>query len=451
MTAHAPLRKPVTVNPLKLSQPLGAALAFLGVAGAVPIFHGAKGCASFAMVNLVKHFRESIPFQSTGLDEISAIMGGGDILEQAILNVRERTGARLVGICSTGLTEVRGEDIFGDLRLLRDRHRALGRFPVAAVSTPDFEGNMQDGWAKAVEAIIDSLVVPGGARIARQVNVLAGSHLTPGDVEAIREIVESFGLLPIILPDLAGSLDGHLPDAFEPVALGGADVDQLRTMGRSEFTLALGEQMRPAARLLAERGDVAFRVFERLSGLNPVDEFLLALARISGRPVPERLRRQRRQLQDAMLDGHFYFGGAHIVLAGDPDLVFGHAGWLADLGAEISAVVSGAAPVPTYLPATMVCQGDMEDLEALLPGIDVLMTNAHGARLAEEAGCALYRIGYPVFDRLGPQAATVVGYRGTRDAIFAVGNLLIERRERAPHPLHPYGEPRHDRPPFARH
>jgi len=57
------------------------------------------------------------------------------------------------------------------------------------------------------------LALPG-EKIAGQVNVLAGSHLTPGDIEEIREIVEAFGLTPIILPDLSGSLDGHVPDNF---------------------------------------------------------------------------------------------------------------------------------------------------------------------------------------------------------------------------------------------
>lgn len=446
MTAQTPFRKPVTVNPLKLSQPLGAALAFLGVAGAVPVFHGAKGCASFALVNLVKHFRESIPFQSTALDEIATIMGGGEMVERAALNVRERTGASLVGICTTGLTEVRGEDVAGDLRLAMARRPEMAGFPVVLVSTPDYEGGLQDGWAKAVAAMIEALVPAGGAAIDRQVNVLAGSHLTPGDVEAVRDMVEAFGLLPVILPDLAGSLDGHLPDVFEPVSLGGTDLESLCRMGRSTITLALGEHMLGAARTLQARCGVPYLIFDRLSGLGPTDDFLLALAKLSGRPVPERYRRQRRQLQDALLDGHFYFGGARVVVAGDGDLVWSHAGWLRDMGAEVTVVAAAPSTVLGRLPQGSLRIGDMEDMARVLDDADLLLTNAHGVRAARRVGCPLFRIGYPVFDRLGPQSLVSVGYRGTRDLIFAIGNLLIEHRESAGHE-----GGTHDRTPTATH
>jgi phosphate transport system protein len=39
--------KPLSVNPLKATQPIGASLAFLGLADAIPLEHGARGCTSF--------------------------------------------------------------------------------------------------------------------------------------------------------------------------------------------------------------------------------------------------------------------------------------------------------------------------------------------------------------------------------------------------------------------
>ncbi|MFN6395645.1 MAG: nitrogenase component 1, partial [Aphanizomenon sp.] len=38
--------KSVTVNPLKQSQALGASLAFLGLKGTMPLFHGSQGCTA---------------------------------------------------------------------------------------------------------------------------------------------------------------------------------------------------------------------------------------------------------------------------------------------------------------------------------------------------------------------------------------------------------------------
>ena len=39
--------KALTVSPLKASQPVGAALAFLGIRNCLPMLHGAQGCSAF--------------------------------------------------------------------------------------------------------------------------------------------------------------------------------------------------------------------------------------------------------------------------------------------------------------------------------------------------------------------------------------------------------------------
>jgi nitrogenase molybdenum-iron protein alpha/beta subunit len=68
-------RKAVAVNPLKQSQPLGAALAYLGVKGIMPLFHGSQGCTAFAKVMLVRHFREAIPLSTTAMTEVIDDLG----------------------------------------------------------------------------------------------------------------------------------------------------------------------------------------------------------------------------------------------------------------------------------------------------------------------------------------------------------------------------------------
>ena len=144
--------------------------------------------------------------------------------------------------------------------------------------------------------------------------MLPGSHLTPGDLDELRDIIEAFGLQPTFLPDISGSLDGHLPDDFTPTTHGGVSVAEIAAMGTAAHTLALGEQMRRAAVALEAKAGVKFTLLQRLTGLKAGDELMATLARISGRPVPQKYRRQRSQLVDAMLDGHFYFGGKSIAL-----------------------------------------------------------------------------------------------------------------------------------------
>jgi nitrogenase molybdenum-iron protein NifN len=58
-------------------------------------------------------------------------------------------------------------------------------------------------------------------------------------------------------------------------------------------------------------------------------------------------------------------------------------------------------------------------------GADLIVTHSHGRQAAERLQIPFYRIGIPVFDRLGAGQQVTVGYRGTRNLIFDVGNLFM--------------------------
>jgi len=83
-------KKSCAVNPLKMSQPIGGALAFMGVSNCMPVLHGSQGCTSFGLVLFVRHFREAIPLQTTAMNEVATILGGLDNIEQSILNIVKR-------------------------------------------------------------------------------------------------------------------------------------------------------------------------------------------------------------------------------------------------------------------------------------------------------------------------------------------------------------------------
>lgn len=440
-------KKACTVNPLKMSQPIGAALAFLGVDDAMPLLHGSQGCTSFGLVLFVRHFRETIPLQTTAMNEVATVLGGIENVEQALVNIYDRAKPALIGICSTGVTEVKGDDVDGFLRLIRERHPELAEVALVYVSTPDFQGAFQDGWSKAAARLLEQMAEPPVSEQQRKpnrVNLLPGCHLTPGDVEELREIIESFGLGVITVPDLSGSLDGHVPDMeeFKPTTLGGATVAEIRATGRSRMTLAIGEQMRPAAETLQQKTGVPYVLFDRLTGLLPNDEFFRVLAELSGRPVPIKYRRQRSQLLDAMLDGHFYFGGKRVAIGAEPDLLWSVSCFLTEMGAQIGkAVTTTESTLLEKLPAGEVVIGDLEDLETGAANCDLLITHAHGRQAAERLAIPFYRMGLPIFDRLGAAHQVTVGYRGTRDLIFTLSNLFIEHdREPSPETWRPIRE-----------
>jgi nitrogenase molybdenum-iron protein NifN len=418
--------KAAAVNPLKMSQPLGATYAFLGMNRCMPVMHGSQGCTSFGLVLLVRHFREAIPLQTTAMNEVSSIMGGMDNIEKAILNIRQRAKPDLIAICSTGLTETKGDDVDGYLQIIRLRHPDLADTALVYVSTPDYVGAFQDGWAKAVEAMIRALAAPTPEKNPKQVNVLAGCHLTPADIEEVREIIESFGLSAIVLPDVSGSLDGHMSDQFSPTTMGGTTLADMQALGASAATIAIGEQMRASAQALQDIAGVPFVLFERLTGLEVNDRFLAYLAQLSGAPIAPKYRRQRSQLQDAMLDGHFFFGGKKVAIGAEPDLLLALSAWLMEMGCEICcAITTSTSPAFADLAVEQVLIGDLEDLEHGAAGCDLMITHSHGRQAAERLHIPFHRAGLPLFDRLGAGHRLSVGYRGTRDLIFEVGNLFL--------------------------
>jgi nitrogenase molybdenum-iron protein NifN len=130
---------------------------------------------------MVRHFREAIPLQTTAMSELTTILGGVDNVETAIENILERAKPRLIGICSTALTETRGEDMAADLCGIRERHPEWrGALDVVFASTPDYGGSLEEGWGKAVTAVIEALVPDGPAPcMLRRVNSVTTSPPAP--------------------------------------------------------------------------------------------------------------------------------------------------------------------------------------------------------------------------------------------------------------------------------
>ncbi len=445
MTEIIKRNKALSVSPLKASQTIGAALAFLGFRRAIPMLHGSQGCTAFGKVFFVRHFREPIPLQTTAMDQVSTVMGSEESVVEGLKTIAEKSSPSLLGVPTTGLAETQGSDVRMAVKMFRQKYPEYDAIPVVPVSTPDYTGCLETGFAKAVEAIIRT-IVPAAAdagtepgRRRRQVNVLVGSSLTPGDLEELKEIIEACGLRPVLIPDLSDSLDGHLgEDDFSPLTIGGAQVSELLTLGDAAATLVIGPSMFKAADELHKLTGVPDYRFDHLMGLEAVDAFIHALYGISGEPVPAKLERQRAQLQDAMLDCHFMLGMSRIAVAGDPDLLIGFSQMLAGVGAETVAAVSPVnVPALQRAATEQIKIGDLEDLEqqAKASKAELLIANSHGVESANRLGIPLLRAGFPQYDTLGGYQKTWIGYRGSRQTLFDLANIMLtlEKGE-----IHPY-------------
>ena len=421
--------KPLAVSPLKVSQPVGASLAFLGVRNAIPMMHGSQGCTAFGKVFFVRHFREPIPLQTTAMDQVSSVMGADENVVEGLRTICEKSAPEIIGLPTTGLSETQGTDIRRLVKQFREKYPQHANVAVVPVNTPDFVGSLESGFALAVEAIVEHMVPDTNCvgRRRRQVNVLACSALTPGDIEVLKEWIEAFGLRPVVLPDIGDSLDGHLTDGkFSSITIGGTPKAEIEAMGESIATLVIGRSLERAADLLKRRTGVPDFRFDHLMGLDACDTFTHALARISGQPVPSRIERQRAQLQDAMVDTHFQTGFARVGLALDPDHLIGFARFLTGMGVEVVAAVSPArVEVLADMPCNAVQVGDLEDLERAATDAQLIISNSHAAGTAERLGVPLLRAGFPQYDWVGGYAHPWIGYRGARQALFDFANLIL--------------------------
>jgi nitrogenase molybdenum-iron protein NifN len=430
-----------TTNACRVCAPLGACVAFKGVRGAVPLLHGSQGCATYMRRYLISHFREPMDVASSSLGEKEAVFGGGPSLKAGLSNVARKYAPELVGVATTCLTEVIGDDVGA---ILGEFSRETPDFAarVVRVSTPSFQGNHVQGFHAAVRSLTDQLVREGGEVLANRVNLFPG-FVSPADLRHLREIVNGFGFDPVILPDYSETLDGPAKAEYEPLPSGGTPVERIEEMGRSAASLELGRALAgtgTAAELLASRFKVPAVSLGLPVGLRESDRFFEALSTLSGRSVPEEHKLERGRLVDAYVDGHKYLAGRRVAVFGDEDLVIGLASFLAETGVQpvlcatgakgerFAAEIGAATEGLVFEPARAESGVDFDDIARMAEEAkpELLIGTSKGFGIARKLGIPLLRVGFPIHDRFGGQRILHVGYRGALALYDRVVNAILE-------------------------
>ncbi|MBF0133316.1 MAG: nitrogenase iron-molybdenum cofactor biosynthesis protein NifN [Magnetococcales bacterium] len=442
--------KALAVRPLKTGQPTGAALAFQGVRDAIPLLHGSQGCTAFTKVLFVRHFREPIPLQTTAMDPIGTVMGGEENILVGLETLAKNGQVRVIGLVTTGLTESQGTDIPRMVARFRQEHPEYdGTVHVVPVNTPDFSGCLESGFARAVAALIDTLLPQRPTLVEETpeetcINILPGAHLTPGDVDEIKRYSEAFGLTPLVLPDIATALDGHLPELeCSPVSTGGITVEEIHKMRKAKATLVLGRSMEEPARAMEKKTHMPVHRLGGLMGMAATDQLVMLLRHLSGRPVPAWIERDRSRLQDAMMDTHFTLSGKRLALSGDPDGLLQWQFLLHEMGMTAPVVVSSTgnhALADSGFDTIKI--GDLEDMEDLCRdgttgvNVDLLLGNSHVATMAKSLDRPMVRSGYPLFDWIGGHTRCRVGYEGTRQSCYELTNAIVHGSDPRLPPYH---------------
>ncbi len=421
------MAKPLQINPLKLSQPMGALLAFLGIKNCMPLMHGAQGCASFSKVFFTRHFNDPISVQTTAVNDITAVVDGGDYsIGEAIKNITAKVTPDLVGLFTTGLTETKGDDIKGASLLLKEKQR------IVYVHTPDFEGGLESGWQKSVMSIIDQLIEPQKNINSKKLLLLPNVNLTPIEVEKIKEAVALFGLEVFALPDLSESLDGHLGEKQGALSSGGIEVPVIEALGDCGAVFTIGKSMENCGVKFLEKQPKAQHFhFDSISGLIDSDSFYGALLKYTKTKTPPApIIRWRKRLQDALLDTHFLIGSCDIIVADEGDKAYSLTRAINEAGANVKyAFLPTRNTIEEKIEAKNTLIGDFEDVETHLDECEVLISNFHGERIAHKYHKGIMLRGFPNFEAVGNTMKNDVLYEGSCYLLFELANIIREHRE----------------------
>ncbi len=413
--------KPLEKNPLKLSQPMGALLAFLGVKNCMPLMHGAQGCASFSKVFFTRHFNDPIAIQTTAVNDITAVIDGGDYsISEAVKNITAKVTPELIGLFTTGLTETKGDDIKGVASVLQPEH------DIVYVHTPDFEGGLESGYAKSVGAMIEQLV-KSQEHIEQKITLIPHVSMTPLEVESLKEQIELFGWDVFALPDISESLDGHLGKKQGALSSNGISVSQIQELGSSYAVITIGNSVYGCGEKLCSKNKKMQHLhFDIIGGLRASDTFYNSLMSLSNVSYPHpSVIRWRKRLQDALLDTHFILGGCQIVLACEPDLMVILSSILTEAGGKIKAAVSPTkSSALDNIPSKNIIIGDLGDAEEFLDEHTLFITNFHGERLAHKYHSALLTRGFPNYETLGNQLKDDTLYEGSAKLLFEAANCV---------------------------
>ena len=431
-----------TTNACKLCTPLGAALAFKGIEGAVPYLHGSQGCATYMRRYIISHFNEPIDIASSSLSEKHAVYGGGPNLKMGLMNVTQKYEPQLIGIATTCLTETIGDDV--GLFLHEYAKEVPGEKPVMVqVSTPSYNGTHMEGFHNAVAATINTLTREATVTTPR-LNLLPGL-VSPADIRYLQEIITDFGVESTILPDISDTMDGPAAKTYEKIQAGGTPLAEIKAMSTGLATIEFGHTMADdsGGEILKQKFQVANHRLSLPMGITATDCFFDTLTSITGQVRPDKYTQERGRLVDSYVDGHKYISGKKAIVYGEEDLVVGLTAFLSEIGVRPILCASGgksnkladrikAATGDILTEQPQVFEGmDFFDISELAEslGPDLLVGHSKGYPLARKLDIPLIRVGFPIHDRMGGQRILHLGYRGAQALFDLVVNGVIAKKQ----------------------
>jgi nitrogenase molybdenum-iron protein beta chain len=441
-------REALTVNPAKACQPLGAVFVAVGFEGTIPFVHGSQGCVAYYRSHLSRHFKEPTSCVSSSMTEDAAVFGGLNNMIDGLANTYNMYKPKMIAVSTTCMAEVIGDDLNAFIKTSKEKGSVPQEYDVPFAHTPAFVGSHVTGYDNAIKGVLEHFwdgkagTVPKLERTPNEsINFIGGfDGYTVGNIREVKRIFGLMGVEATILADNSEVFDTPTDGEFRMYA-GGTTLEETEKALNAKGTISMQEYCTEKTLPLIAAHGQEVAAFNHPIGVSATDKFLLEVSRLTGKPIPAELEKERGRLVDAIADSSAHIHGKKFAIYGDPDLCLGLAGFLLELGAEPTHVLATnggkawAAKVQELFDSSPfgkdchVYPGkDLWHMRSLLftEPVDFLIGNTYGKYLERDTGTPLIRIGFPIFDRHHHHRYPVWGYQGGLNTLVWILDRIFE-------------------------
>jgi nitrogenase molybdenum-iron protein beta chain len=446
-------REALTINPAKACQPLGAVFAAAGFERTLPFVHGSQGCVAYYRSHFSRHFKEPTSCVSSSMTEDAAVFGGQNNMIDGLANAYNLYKPKMISVSTTCMAEVIGDDLNAFIKNSKEKGSVPLDFDVPFAHTPAFVGSHVTGYDNVMKGILEHFwdgkagTVPKTERVPNEsINFIGGfDGYTVGNLREVKRLLTLMGVEHTILADNSDTWDTPTDGEFRMYD-GGTTLEEAANAVHAKATISMQEFCtEKTLNYISGRGQQV-AAFNHPVGVAGTDKLLMEISRITGKPIPDSITKERGRLVDAIGDSSAHIHGKKFAIYGDPDLTLGLAGFLMELGAEPVHILSTNGGklweqrVKTLLassPFGANCHAypgkDLWHMRSLLftEPVDFLIGNTYGKYLERDTGTPLIRIGFPIFDRHHHHRYPIWGYQGGLNVLVWILDKIFDEIDRS--------------------
>ena len=435
-------RTALTVNPAKACQPLGAVFVAAGYEQTMSFVHGSQGCVAYYRSHLSRHFKEPSSCVSSSMTEDAAVFGGLVNMVDGLANTKALYDPKMIAVSTTCMAEVIGDDLNSFILQAKQKGSVPEDFDVPFAHTPAFVGSHIDGYDNMQKGILSHFWEGAERTPNASINIIPGfDGFAVANNREIKRMLDMMGVEFTFLSDVSDVYDTPSDGEFR-MYMGGTRLEDAKAALGAKATLSMQEWCTPKTMEYCESKGQETVALHYPMGVKGTDEFMMKVAGLTGKEIPEALRIERGRLVDAMADSQAWLHGKTYAIYGDPDFVYAMAQFVMELGGEpIHCLATNgnkkwAKQMEELLASSpfgakgQVWQGkDLWHMRSFLntEPVDMLIGSSYGKYLERDTGTPLIRLSFPIFDRHHHHRFPTWGYQGALNVLVKLLDTVFDK------------------------